>query len=54
MDEEILNTSNILSDSMLTSKFIQGILTVGMVGSITNYTIISKISKYKKIFENNE
>lgn len=46
IDKEILNTSNILSDSMLTSKFVQGIPVVGVVGSITNYNIINKISKY--------
>lgn len=49
MDKEILNTSKIMSDSMLTSKFVQGIPLVGVIGSITNYTVINKISKYSTI-----
>nr|WP_312579122.1 EcsC family protein [Sedimentibacter sp.] len=49
LNKEISNTSKILSDSMLTSKFVQGIPVVGAVGSITNYKIISKISKYSAI-----
>lgn len=49
LNKEIINTSKILSDSMLTSKFIQGIPVVGVVGSIANYNIINKISKYSTI-----
>ena len=49
MDKEIIRTSKILSDSMLTSKFVQGIPIVGAVGSIVNYRIINKISKYASI-----
>ena len=49
LDKEIINTSRILSDSMLASKFIQGIPVVGAVGSIANYSIINKISKYSAI-----
>ncbi len=49
MDKEIIRTSKILSDSMLTSKFVQGIPIVGAVGSIANYRIINKISKYATI-----
>lgn len=59
LNKEIINTSKILSDSMLTSKFIQGIPIVGVVGSIANYKIINKISrysaiKYKKRYLNNK
>lgn len=59
MDKEILKTSKILSDSMLTSKFVQGIPIVGAVGSIANYRIINKIGKYcsikyKKRYLNNQ
>lgn len=58
LNKEILNTSKILSDSMLTAKFIQGIPVVGVVGSIYNYSIINKISgycliKYKKRYLKN-
>ncbi len=49
LDREIVNAAKILSDSMLTSKFIQGIPVVGIVGSITNYNIINKISRYSSI-----
>lgn len=59
LKKEIANTSKILSDSMLTSKFVQGIPVVGVVGSIANYTTINKISryssiKYKKRYLNNK
>ncbi len=49
LNNEIQRTSDILSDVMLTSKFVQGIPIVGVVGSITNYTVIKKISKYSTI-----
>lgn len=49
INKEIIRTSKILSDSMLTSKFVQGIPIVGAVGSISNYKIINKISKYSSI-----
>lgn len=49
INKEIINTSRILSNSMLTSKFVQGIPVVGVVGSIANYRIINKISKYSSI-----
>ncbi len=49
LDREIIHTARILSESMLTSKFIQGIPVVGVLGSITNYKIINKISKYASI-----
>lgn len=49
LNKEVANTSKILSDSMLTSKFIQGIPLVGVVGSITNYKVINKISRYSSI-----
>lgn len=59
LKKEIVNTSKILSDSMLTSKFVQGIPVIGAVGSIANYTTINKISrygalKYKKRYLNNK
>jgi hypothetical protein len=49
MEKEIQRTSQILSDSMLASKFVQGIPLVAAVGSIANYRIINKISKYASI-----
>lgn len=49
LDREIAHTARILSETMLTSKFIQGIPVVGVVGSISNYKIINKISNYASI-----
>lgn len=59
LNREIANTSKILSDSMVTLKFVQGIPVVGAVGSIGNYKTINKISeysslKYKKRYLNNK
>ncbi|WP_313341472.1 EcsC family protein [Sedimentibacter sp.] len=49
LDREIIYTARIISESMLTSKFIQGIPVVGILGSITNYKIINKISEYASV-----
>jgi hypothetical protein len=53
LEEQIKATATILSETLLTSKFIQGLPIVGIVGGIVNYSIISKVSKistlkYKK------
>jgi hypothetical protein len=42
-------TSKVLSESLLTAKFIQGIPIVGSVGGIINYNIINKVSKYSSL-----
>ncbi|MEY8352098.1 EcsC family protein [Lachnospiraceae bacterium 54-53] len=52
-------TAAILSEALLTAKFIQGIPLVGAVGGIVNYNIIRKISrfagvKYKKRYYMNK
>ncbi|SHI81189.1 EcsC family protein [Parasporobacterium paucivorans] len=39
-------TSKILSEAMLTAKFIQGFAVVGVIGAAVNYRIIRKISTY--------
>lgn len=49
LKEEMKATANVLSDALLTAKFIQGIPFVGVVGGIVNHTIIKKISNYAKI-----
>lgn len=59
INDEIKNTSKILSDSMLISKFIQGIPVVGVIGCINNYNTIYRISKlsaikYKKRYLSNK
>ncbi|MDZ7542990.1 EcsC family protein, partial [Clostridium perfringens] len=45
----IKNASEVLSETLLMAKFIQGLPIVGIVGSVTNYQIINKISKYTRI-----
>lgn len=49
LKEEMKATANVLSDALLTAKFIQGIPFVGVVGGIVNHTIIKKISNYAKV-----
>ncbi|AIY79869.1 EcsC family protein [Clostridium botulinum] len=49
VDELIKETSNKMAISMLTSKFIQGLPIVGVVGSVTNYKTIKEISKIAKV-----
>ena len=53
MEKEIKETASVLSDSLLLAKFIQGLPVVGVLGGVTNYNVISKVSslsliKYKK------
>ena len=45
LDEEIKETSKVLSNSLLVAKFIQGLPIVGVIGGVTNYQFISKVSK---------
>lgn len=49
LDEEIKETSKVLSNSLLVAKFIQGLPIVGVIGGVTNYQFISKVSKYARI-----
>lgn len=49
LDEEIKETSKVLSNSLLIAKFIQGLPIVGVIGGLTNYQFIRKISKYARI-----
>lgn len=46
---ELRNTSQVLSEKLLMSKFIQGLPIIGVLGSITNYKVINKVSKYARI-----
>jgi hypothetical protein len=57
LEEQMKEAAGVLSDSMLTAKFIQGIPIVGAVGGIVNYSIIKRIGefsslKYKKRYLN--
>ena len=46
---KIAEAAEILADTMLIGKFIQGIPLIGIVGGVVNYTIIKKIGKYSGI-----
>ncbi len=49
LDEEIRNTSKVLSQAMLTTKFIQGVPIIGVIGGIVNFRVINKVSTYSKL-----
>ena len=49
LDEEIRETSKVLSNRLLIAKFIQGLPIVGVIGGLTNYQFINKVSKYARI-----
>ena len=55
LEEVIKETSEVLSESLLIAKFIQGLPVIGIVGGLTNYNVINKLTtygnlKYKKRF----
>lgn len=41
--------AGILSDTLLTAKFFQGIPVIGVVGGIVNFSIIKKVGKYSSL-----
>lgn len=49
LEDVIKETSSILSDTLLTTKFIQGLPVVGIIGGIINPAIINKIGRYAKV-----
>lgn len=49
LQEYMKTASSILSDAMLTAKFIQGIPIVGAVGGLVNYSIIKKVGNYSSL-----
>ena len=49
LDMMIKETSKNLVDSLLVSKFVQGIPIVGAIGGATNYVVLSSISKMAKV-----
>lgn len=48
-DDQMKITSELLSEALLTAKFIQGLPVVGVVGGAVNYAFLSKISNYARI-----
>ncbi len=49
IEEQMEDAATVLSEAILTAKFIQGIPIIGVVGGIVNYNIIKKIGKYASI-----
>lgn len=49
LDEQMKETAKVLSESMLTAKFIQGIPIVGVIGGVVNYSIIKRIGEYSSL-----
>lgn len=49
VEDQMKITSEVLSEVLLTAKFVQGIPIVGAVGGIVNYNILNKISSYARI-----
>lgn len=48
-NERMKVTAEVLSDALLTAKFVQGIPIVGAVGGIVNYNILNRISSYARL-----
>lgn len=49
LEEQIKETAKVLSESMLTAKFIQGIPVIGAIGGVVNYSIIKRIGEYASL-----
>jgi hypothetical protein len=49
LEKTMKETASVLSDTLLTTKFIQGLPIVGFIGGVINPTIINKIGRYAKI-----
>lgn len=49
LEEKIRETSDLLSDALLTAKFIQGIPVVGVIGGVVNHSIMNKVARYARV-----
>ncbi len=49
LEQQMKATSGMLSEALLTTKFLQGIPIAGAVGGIVNYSIVSRVSTYAGI-----
>lgn len=49
LDAVMKETSDLLSNTLLTAKFIQGLPIVGVIGGVINPLIVNKIGKYARI-----
>ena len=49
LQQQMQDTASVLSEAMLFLKFVQGFPIVGIVGSIGNFSIYQKVSKYANV-----
>ncbi|MHC1721092.1 MAG: EcsC family protein [Clostridiaceae bacterium] len=49
LEKQMRITASVLSEAMLTAKFIQGFAIVGVVGGLVNYSIIKRIGEYASL-----
>lgn len=49
LEQNLKETANVLSDALLTAKFVQGLPIVGVIGGVVNHMVIHKIGKYATI-----
>ncbi len=49
LENQIKVTSEVISDTLLTAKFIQGIPIIGIIGGAVNYSLLNRISTYARI-----
>lgn len=49
LEESMKESAKILSDALLTAKFIQGFPIIGVIGGVVNHSIISKVGRYAGI-----
>lgn len=49
LNEYMKGTADLLSDALLTAKFIQGIPLLGIIGGAVNHSVIQKIAHYAKM-----
>lgn len=49
LNERMKETADVLSDALLTAKFIQGIPIVGIIGGAVNHSVIQKVAYFAKM-----
>jgi hypothetical protein len=49
LDTQMKETSNSLSEALLTAKFLQGIPIVGIIGGAVNYSIVNRVGTYASL-----
>ena len=49
LEEQIKQTSEVLSRSLLTAKFVQGVPVIGVVGGAVNYAVTRKVARFAQL-----